>query len=46
MQQSPSWQAGEDIMEPDGTLPCSQEPGIGPNPKPDASSPRLPTLFP
>jgi hypothetical protein len=33
-------------MEPEGSLPCSQEPAIGPYPKPDESSPQLPTLFP
>jgi len=33
-------------MEPIGSLPCSQEPAIGPCPEPDASSSHLPTLFP
>jgi len=25
-------------MEPEGSLPCSQRPGTGPYPEPDASS--------
>jgi len=33
-------------MEPEGSLPCPQEPTTGPYPKPDASSPQLSTLFP
>jgi hypothetical protein len=33
-------------MEPDGSLPCSQEPAIGPYPDPDVSIPHFPTLFP
>jgi hypothetical protein len=33
-------------MEPEGSLPYSQEPVIGHYPQPDASSPRFPTLFP
>jgi hypothetical protein len=33
-------------MEPDGSLPCLQEPAIGPYPEPDAYSPHLPNLFP
>jgi hypothetical protein len=33
-------------MEPEGSLPCSQQPAIGPHPEPDASSPHFPTLFP
>jgi hypothetical protein len=27
------------FMEPEGSLPCSQEPTIGPYPEPDQSSP-------
>jgi hypothetical protein len=30
-------------MEPEGSLPCSQEPFIGPYPEPDQSSPYYPT---
>jgi len=33
-------------MEPESSLPCSQEPATGPYPDPDASSLHLPTLFP
>jgi hypothetical protein len=33
-------------MEPEGSLPFSQNPAIGPCAKPDASSLHLPTLFP
>jgi len=29
-------------MEPEGSLPCSQQPAIDPYPEPDASSPHLP----
>jgi len=32
-------------MEPEGSLPCSQEPNIGPYPEPDASNTHLTTLF-
>jgi hypothetical protein len=33
------------FMEPDGSLPCSQQPTAGPYPEPDESSPHLPSLF-
>jgi hypothetical protein len=33
-------------MEPEGSLPYSQQPAAGPYPEPDESSPHLPTLFP
>jgi hypothetical protein len=32
-------------MEPEGSLPRSQEAATGPYPEPDASSPHLQTLF-
>jgi hypothetical protein len=32
-------------MEPEGSLPCSQEPVIGPCPEPDQSSLYPPVLF-
>jgi hypothetical protein len=32
-------------MEPEGSLPCSQEPSIGPYPEPDQSDPEHFTLF-
>jgi hypothetical protein len=32
------------FMEPEGSLPCSQEPSIGPYPDPDKSSPSYPIL--
>jgi hypothetical protein len=40
--------AGQEIpppfTEPDGSLPCSQEPTISPYPEPDKSNPYHPTL--
>jgi hypothetical protein len=33
-------------MEPESSLPLSQEPAIGPYPEPDESSRQLPILFP
>jgi hypothetical protein len=33
-------------MEPEGSLPYSQDPATGRYPEPDESSPHLPTLFP
>jgi hypothetical protein len=33
-------------MESEGSLPCSQELATCPYPKPDASNPHIPTLFP
>jgi hypothetical protein len=32
-------------MEPESSLPCSQEPSIGPYPEPDESSPYHPILY-
>jgi hypothetical protein len=32
-------------MEPEGSVPCSQEPATGPYPDPDASIPHLPNVF-
>jgi len=34
------------FMEPEGSLPCSQQPATGPFPEQDESSPHPPTEFP
>jgi hypothetical protein len=34
------------FMEPEGSLPCLQEPSTGPYPEPEQSKPNHPILFP
>jgi hypothetical protein len=54
MDHSPSWEADSHsasqipppFKEPEGSLPCSKEPAIGPYSEPDAASPHFLTLFP
>jgi hypothetical protein len=54
MEKNPSWEdnncsASQEItrlLEPEDSLPCSQQPSTGPYPKPDESSPKLSILFP
>jgi hypothetical protein len=54
LQQYYSWEADSALasqentlhfMEPEGSLPCLQEPATGPYPKPDESSPCVHSLF-
>jgi len=33
-------------MQPESSLPCSQEPTAGPYPVPDEPNPQIPILFP
>jgi len=34
------------FLEPESSLPCSQEPAMGPYPEPNESSPHFTTVFP
>jgi hypothetical protein len=43
---SPIQELLQNFMEPDGSLPFSQEPSVGSYPEPDESSPYHPILFP
>jgi len=48
MEQSPSLSQSRNsspFMEPEGSLPCPQQPATGLYSGPDESSPHLPTLF-
>jgi len=52
MEQGHPWEANNQLfkksppfMEPERSLPYSQEPAIGPYPEPDASSPQLSAFF-
>jgi hypothetical protein len=55
MEQNPSWETDSHpanhvishlILEPEGSLPYSQDPAIGPYSEPDEPIPRPPTQFP
>jgi len=43
---SASWEIPPPFTEPEGSLPCSQQPATGSYPETDASSQHLHTLFP